>query len=130
MGSGQMTKAALAGALQPVLAKEVLLVSDKQPNLLRLCAGRVPRARGSQSERGHTRQRRHPCPERQRLSWLSQTVIAPLSRRFHGLSGQLPGLVSRPGQPPWRLWASCLGDGPGKISTFNRDRVIDISALE
>jgi IS1 family transposase len=31
MGRGQMTKAELAGALQPVLAKDVLLVSDGNP---------------------------------------------------------------------------------------------------
>ena len=128
MGRGQMTKAALAGALQPVLAKDALLVSDKQPDLRRLCAGRAPRARGGQSERGRARQRRHPCPERQRLSRPSQTVAAALSRRCHGLSGQLPRLVSCPGQPPRRLWASCLGDGPGQISTFNSDIATEIGS--
>jgi hypothetical protein len=121
-----MTKVALAGALQPVLAKDALLVNDKQPDLPRLFAGRAPRARGGQSQRRHARQWRHPCPERQRLSRLSQTVAAPLSRRCHGLSGQQSRLVSLPGLPPWRLWASCLGDSPGKISTFNSDIAIMI----
>lgn len=101
-GRGQMSKAQLSSALpQPVLAKDALLVSDGNPTY-RYFAQDAGISHDAINLSAGVRVNGAVHIKNVNAYHVLQTMAPSLSRG-HPLPGQLPGLVSHPGQPSRQL---------------------------